>query len=65
MNEANGKQLRALIEEAKLRVTDLTRELDESMRAEQEEAILTELQRARERVIALERSLARAEGDGR
>lgn len=64
MSDVQTEQLRALLEEAKLRLRDLTRELDESMRAEDEELVLAELHKARDRVVALEHSLERLEADG-
>lgn len=64
MSDVQTDRLKALLEEAKLRLRDLTRELDESMRAEDEEVVLAELQKAQERVVALEHSLDRLEGDG-
>jgi hypothetical protein len=62
MSRSDTAKLREQIEEAKLRLSDLTRELDESMRAEDEETVQTELQRARDRVVELERLLEDAEG---
>jgi hypothetical protein len=56
-------QLKTLLEEAKLRLSDLTRELDESMRAEDDKATQAELDRARDRVLVLEHSLERLERD--
>lgn len=64
MTETDVDRLKALLEEAKLQLTHLTRELDESMRAENEEVIVAELQRARDRVVALEHSLELLDGDG-
>jgi hypothetical protein len=55
-------RVKGLLDEAKLRVRDLTRELDESMRAESEEVVTAELLCARERVVALDHSLERLNG---
>ncbi len=52
------ERLIATIDEARLRLSDLTRELDESMRAEEDDATVAELQRVREHVVELERVLA-------
>jgi hypothetical protein len=57
-------QLKVVLEEAKLRLSDLTRELDESMRAEDDKAIQAELDKAHQRVVALEHSLERLEANG-
>ena len=64
MTETDVDRLKALLNEAKLQLAHLTRELDESMRAENEELVLAELQRARDRVVALEHSLELLDGDG-
>lgn len=62
MSDSATDQLKAQLDEAKLRVSDLTRSLDESMRAEQDDRVTAELQRAQERVAALERALERVKG---
>jgi hypothetical protein len=64
MSQTDVERIKEMLEEAKLRLRDLTRELDESMRAENEEQVLNELQRARDRVVALEHSLTLLEGNG-
>ena len=63
MSKTDVERIKELLDEAKLRLRDLTRELDESMRAENEETVLTELQRARDRVVALEHSLVLLDGN--
>lgn len=57
-------ELRALLEQAVLDVQNLTKLLDESPGAEQEEVIVRDLQEARARVISLERELQEAEAAG-
>ena len=57
------ERLMATIAETKHRLSDLTRELDESMRAEDDEATVVELQRVRERVVELERMLAELDAE--
>ncbi len=57
MSQTEVDQLKTQLEEAKLRVRDLTRELDESMRAESEDSVSAELQRARERLVELVHAL--------
>ena len=52
------ERLIATISEAKHRLSDLTRSLDESMAAEEDDAVVVELQRVREQVVELEQTLA-------
>ncbi|MEX0874072.1 MAG: hypothetical protein WD646_05065 [Actinomycetota bacterium] len=61
MTQPDLKKLRAELEEAKLRMRDITRELDESPAAEHEEMITAKLHKAREHVIELQRALAELE----
>jgi exonuclease VII small subunit len=61
MTQSDIEKLRAELEEAKLRMRDITRELDESPAAEQEDMIMAKLDEAREHVIELERALAELE----
>jgi hypothetical protein len=55
------RDLQAQIAEAKLRLSDLTRELDESRAAEENPIFVDKLQRARDCVIELEKALAALE----
>ena len=57
------ERLVATIAEARLRLRDLTRELDESMRAEEDDDTVGDLQRARECVLDLEKALARLDAN--
>jgi hypothetical protein len=61
MAELTAAELRAALEEAVLRIRDLTRNLDESPGMEAEDQLVAELQQARTRVNELERALAEAE----
>lgn len=61
MADKTAAELRAALEEAVLRVRDLTRNLDESPSMEQEDEVVAELQQARTRVNELERALVEAE----
>ncbi len=55
---ADRKQLLAEIDEARLRLSNLTRELDESPAAEKDPLFGERLQRVRDCVLELERALA-------
>jgi hypothetical protein len=57
-SSAERERLVAAISECKHRLSDLTRELDESMRAEEDDATVAELQRVREHVVELVGMLA-------
>jgi hypothetical protein len=61
MTQPDLAKLRAELDEAKLRMRDITRELDESPAAELEETIMAKLHKAREHVLELERALAELE----
>lgn len=64
MSKTEIHQVKQLLDEARLRLSDLTRELDESMRAENDKTTQLELDKAQQRVVALEHSLERLESDG-
>lgn len=57
MSATESRDLASQLEEAKLRVQHLTLELDESMRAEHEETVVAELEKARARVAELEKAI--------
>ena len=57
-NATERERLLTAINNCKQRLSDLTRELDESMRAEEDEATVVELQRVRDKVIELQHTLA-------
>lgn len=62
----NAEELRKELAEAHLHVDELTRQLDESIGAEEgeDETIVAELERARARVLELERAAERLETPG-
>ncbi len=61
MTQNDIEKLRADLNEAKEHLSDLTRNVDESPAFEQDEIIDAKIQRARERVLELERKLAELE----
>ena len=64
MSQTDIEKLRAELREAKEHLSDLTRNVDESPAFEQDDVIYDKIQRARERVIELERKLAELEQAG-
>lgn len=62
--EGERERLKELVEEAKLRLSDLTREMDESLGAEQIDAIEAKLELARKRLVELEKTLEMLDAEG-